>query len=357
MSGRIAILVLAAALACGQCGLDTVLGARLLQDPAPNQVAPQYDPRSRIRVTSDLVVLPVIVKDAAGNLVPGLQRSDFRISDDGVEQSISVFTAESFPLSLVLLVDDDLESSVAEQMVKSLRAVVGGFGPEDEAMVCRFDLLFYPGHGFAHDLDTLWDELKDVQSHSGPSTSGPVPFVTPPSSHPLGVGEPPQAAPTNLGHAPTKALDDAVHAAAQLLHDRGLDRRKIVLLISDGENGKRFNRHTYDETLGALLNANISLFSLAVGSSTYGKRFARLVEYANDSGGDIYYAAKSDSMEKLYSRITEEARHEYTLAYVPTSNDKHSDYHAVEVQIARPGLTVKTRRGYRTSSSNPSGGR
>jgi VWFA-related protein len=183
-----------------------------------------------------------------------------------------------------------------------------------------------------------------------------VPFVTPPSTHTPGVGEPAEiAAPVNLGHAPTKALDDAVYAAGQLLRDRGNDRRKVVLLISDGENGVKFNHHTYADTVGTLLGSNISVFSLAVGSSGHKKKFSRLVDYANDSGGDIYYAAKSGSMEKLYSRITEEARHEYTLAYVPTGNDKSSDYHAVRVQVARPGLTVKTRRGYRTSSTMPLG--
>ena len=80
-----------------------------------------------------------------------------------------------------------------------------------------------------------------------------------------------------------------------------------------------------------------------------------MVSYADDSGGDIYYAARSDSMERLYSRITEEARHEYTLAYIPTGNNKHSDYHAVKVQITRPGLTVRTRHGYRSDQAEPSG--
>ena len=363
MFKRLAILFSVAVLAREQWGRTTAQFAAapalrgMQQALTVNAAQSQPDARTKIRVTSDLVILPVTVKDEVGNLVPGLQRSDFRVTDDGVEQSISVFTAESFPLSLVVLVDDDLEASVAEQMVKSLPAVVGGFGPEDEAMVCRFDLLFYPGSQFTHDLDTFRRELEEARRHSGPSTSGPVPFVTPPSSHPLGVGEPPQAAPTNLGHAPTKALDDAVHAAAQLLHDRGVDRRKVVLVISDGENGKQFNKHSYDDTLGALLGANVSVFSLAVGGLTYRRRFSRLARYANDSGGDIYYAVKSGAMERLYSRITEQARHEYTLAYVPTGNNKRSEYHAVDVRVARPGLSVKTRRGYSTSPANSPAGR
>lgn len=114
MSGRTAILVLVAALAGKCCALAGVLGARVPQDPAEDSARGKSDIRARISIASDLVILPVIVKDASGNLVPGLQKSDFRVADDGVEQSITFFTAESFPLSLVILVDDDLRASVAE---------------------------------------------------------------------------------------------------------------------------------------------------------------------------------------------------------------------------------------------------
>jgi len=335
---------------CDQLVQRAVFYVRAFLESPQDSGASQAEARDRIRVTSNLVILPVTVKDAAGNLVGGLQKSDFHVLDNGFEQKISVFTAEALPLSVVVLVDDDLPSEIAEQMVKGLRAVTGGFGPEDEAMVCRFDLFFYPGHGFVHDFDSIWNEVEEARSHSGPSTSGPVPFVTPPSTHALGVGEPAPAAATDLGHAPTKALDDAVYSAGELLRERARDRRKIILLISNGENGIQFNHHSYEDSLRILQAADASVFSLAVGSSGRKKGLLRLAHYANDSGGDIYYAAKSESMQKLYSQITEEARYEYTLAYVPTESSKSSDYHEVKVQIARPEVTVKTRPGYRITS-------
>lgn len=307
----------------------------------------QSEARTKISVNSDLLVLPVTAKDRHGNLVPDLHREEFRIYDDNVEQSIDVFTAEAFPLSLVVLIDDDLKAMDAAQMAPTLRAITAGIGPSDEALICRFDLAFYAAEGFTGDLNKLWADLKDAQDHSGPSTAGPVPFVSSPSSHPLGVGEPPPAAPTNFGSRPTKALDDAVHSAAELLHDRGTSRRKIILLISDGLNGPEFNRHTYPDTLEALLHDNVSVYSLAIGHSLK-RKFSRLVNYANDSGGDIYYAVQSAAMERLYSRITEEARHEYTLAYVPHGNNRNASYHKVEVRTTREGVTIKTRQGYYT---------
>src|SRR6266699_5073501 len=337
----------------GLFAMTLAAGAVLVQakqstPPAQTQPAGQQsEARARISVKSELVVLPVTVKDRHGNLVPDLQKNDFRIFDDNVEQVTDVFTAEAFPLSLVVLIDDDLKSKDAAQMAPTLRAITGGISPSDEALICRFDLSFYPGERFSSDLNQLWAELKEAQDHSGPSTAGPVPYVSSPSSHSLGVGEPPLAAPTDLGSSPTKALDDAVHSAAELLHDRGASRRKVILLISDGLNGPQFNHHTYADTLEALLHDNISVYSLAVGHSLK-RKFSRLVNYANDSGGDIYYAAQSAGMERLYSRITEEARHEYTLAYVPQGNNRNASYHKVEVRTTREGVTTKTRRGYYT---------
>jgi len=310
---------------------------------------PQSEAQAKITVNSDLVVLPVTVKDRKGQLVPDLQQHDFRVFDDKVEQSIDVFTAEAFPLSLVVLIDDDLKSVDAGQMAPSLRAIAGGIISSDEVLICRFDLKFYPGEGFTSDPDKLTAEVKLAQDHSGPSTAPPVPWVISPSDHPLGVGEPSIAAPTNLGHAPTKSLDDAIHAAAELLQDRSAGRRKIILLISDGENGEQFNHYTYGDTLAALLHGNISLYSLAVGSNSFHRKFSRLLKYANDTGGDIYYAAKRNTLEKLYSQITEQARHEYTLAYRPRGNDRNSNYHIVEVLTTREGLFVKTRSGYYTT--------
>jgi Ca-activated chloride channel homolog len=324
----------------------------------PDQAAPSTsrtsEAQSKIRVNSNLVVLPVTVKNEVGDLVPGLQQNDFRVFDNNIEQSIDIFTAEAFPLSLVVLIDDDLKAKEAAQMSASLRAIIGGISAYDEALICRFDLTFYPGDGFTGDLDKLWAALKDAQDHSGPSNSAPPPFVTPPSTHAPGVGEPVSKVPVNPGHRPTKALDDAVHYAAELLHDRGVARRKMILVISDGANAPLLNQHTYKDTLELLLHDNISVYSLAVGSTLSKQKYARLLNYADDTGGDIYYADKSYSMERLYAQITEEARHEYTLAYIPHVSNAKSLYHAIEVRTTRSGFTVKTRQGYFAGPLSPS---
>ena len=249
-------------------------------------------------MNSDLVVLSVSVKDRKGNLVSDLKREEFRVFDESVEQKLRVFSEEGLPLSLVILIDNDLKWKEGTEMVTSLRAIVGGMSSMDEASVCRFDMLFYPGERFTGNTDKLLADLRETQKEAQPAPEYvPQPVKSGSNST---TGPPSIAAPTYPGARPSKALDDAVYSAAELVSGRGADRRK----------------------------------------------FSRLASYARGSGGDIYYAKKSGAIEQLYSRITEEARHQYTLAYVPAGIRDSSPYHKVEVRVTSEGLVAKTREGY-----------
>jgi len=320
------------------------------QIPA-NQQNPSYS-QTTLKFNVNYVFLPVTVKDVEGRLVADLTRSEFRVFDDSVEQRLEFFSAEAFPLSVVVLLDNDLKTKDAEQVESSLSAILGGFANTDEAFVCRFDMNFHPGKGFTRDQDKLLTELHrtrlstDRPDTAGPDPGGPYSGPTINGQSAVSPGAPPIAASTMvIGDKSTKALDDAVYEASQLLKDRGRDRRKIIFLISDGENGKT-NHYTYDNTVKELLRYGVSVYSLGVGGGFYERKFSRLQSYAHDTGGDVFYAAKRNSLENLYSRVTEQARNQYTLGYNPRGNDKAKDYHAIEVRVRREGLSILTREGY-----------
>src|SRR5712664_748396 len=312
---------------------------------------PPSEARAKISVNSNLVILPVTVKDRAGNLVPDLQRNEFRVFEDNVEQKIDIFTAEAFPLSMIILLDNDLKEKDAQQVRKSLDAVVGGLSLEDEAFICRFDEFFHPGKGFTTDHDLLLTELQRTKLDTEPSvapSSGGIANGPSINGH-SAIGDQPSIASATIaiGGQPTKALDDAVFGAAQLLRDRNRNRRKLILLISDGANGgKKTNKMTYDGVVKTLLHDNIEVYSVAVASAFLERKFSRLVDYAHDSGGEVYFAAKRETLEELYSRISEEARNQYTIAYVPRGTDRTADSHNIEVRVKREGLSIKTRNRY-----------
>ncbi len=346
-------LILAAQTAQQPASSGAAQSAPARPDPQSRSTVPQSEAQSKISVNSNLVILPVTVKDRSGNLVPDLRRDEFRVFEDNVEQNIDVFTAEAFPLSMIILLDNDLKDKDAKQVSTSLEAIVGGMSLDDEAFVCRFDQFFHPGKGFTGDRDALLTELQRTKLDTEPSTSPPGGAIAnaPSINGHSAIGDAPNmaSATMNIRGQTTKALDDAVFGAAQLLRDRPRTRRKLILLISDGANGgKKTNTMNYDTVVKTLQHDNIAVYSVAVASAFLERKFSRLVDYAHDSGGDVYFAAKRETLEELYSRISEEARNQYTIAYVPRGTDRSAEFHNLEVRVKRDGLSIKTRERYYT---------
>ena len=317
------------------------------QTPPPPQQ--QQKPAQIINIVTQVIV-PVTVKDGSGRLVADLRRDEFRILEDNVEQRIVSFSAEALPLSMVLLIDNDLNRKNARQVGESLDSIVGGLSVSDEAFVCRFDQFFHEGHGFTSDQDKLLTELKRTRLGEQPD-AGPSGSVndTPTINGHSATGDAPKVPETtlNIQAQTTKALDDAVYSAAQLLKDRDPERkrRKIILLISDGMNYPKVNSNKYDAVIKDLLRYEIAVYGVGVGTAVFNRKFERLAKYAHDSGGDVYYGLKGD-LGDLYSRVTEEARNQYTLAYNPAGTDRGAEYHSIEVRVRREGLTILAREGY-----------
>jgi len=317
---------------------------------APQQrLAPQQeDPQFRIRTRSELVVVPVSVKDSAGSLVHDIRAEEFRVFEDGVEQIIAVFSVEAFPLSAVVLLDNNLSLHAAEQLQQGAPAISAGFAEADEVALMLFDEYPRAVLGFTRDNDKLYDHLKRMQvgstfpgQGSGPMTAGPKVNQTSPEAK---VPSRPELSRAARG---SKNLDDAIYAAAEMLRGRGRDLRKIIFLVSDGANSTN-NRVSFEDTIKLLLSADISVYAIGVGQAAINRGFNPLSRYARSTGGDVFYANTRAELERLFSGVTEQARNQYTLAYAPRGTDRTREYHSIEVRIRRPSLTLLARDGYYT---------
>jgi VWFA-related protein len=316
---------------------------------APAAMFPQQqeDPRARIRATVELVVVPVTAKDPAGKLVSDIRQDEFRVFEDGREQKITLFSVDPFPLSIVVLIDNALRLKAAEQVGESLRAIAGGFSENDEVAVCRFDTALEIIGDFTKDGDAILSELKRLEINrtypgegSGPMTAGPRINAAPPLGSP---GRPAVIASAKQ----SKNIDDAIYAASQMLRDRERGRRRIIYVISDGINSNN-NTFSFKDTIKALLSADISVYAIGVGDAVLNRSTGVLSRYAHSTGGDIFYASKRSELEDFYAQITEQARNQYTIGYVPENTDRKIEYHAIEVRVRRAGLSLSTRDGYYT---------
>lgn len=322
------------------------------QNP-PTAAAQDLDgARGRIRARVDMVLVPVTVKDATGRPVLELVKKDFRLFEDDVEQEIELFSAEPFPLSAVLLIDNSLSKKASEQVQKSIAAIAGGMSAADEAAILLFDELTSGQTEFIADNDKLFETLQRLKiggefsvRAGGPMTSGPrVNSIPQPGTLPTAT--------TRSARLP-KHIDDAIFAAAQLLRGAPRDRRRIIFLISDGVNGKN-NTYKFEDVSRALLSAGISVYAIGVGDAQFdrgpnlpGVSLANvLARYAYATGGDVFYAGSRESLERLYTQVTEQARLQYTLGYSSKGTDRTKDYHGIEVKVRRAGLNILARQGY-----------
>jgi VWFA-related protein len=338
--------------------------------PAPQQGAPSQQPGAPTIIRrTQIVIVPVTVKDSRGQLVGDLTRDEFRIFADNVEQKILQFSAEAVPLSAVVLMDNDLGARVGSQVQKSLTTIAAGFGPNDEVALVTYDQFPKTVAEFSSNNDVLFTVLKrlelgthESQVNSGPTAATPIGGGPPPTNGgPIGSGPPPAASLQVHGSQRYKTnndLNDALFAAGEMLKPRGRDRRKIVFLISDGSNSNT-NEHSFDETLRSLLVADISVYSISVsrslpvGKALIQKGASELEKYAVNTGGDTFFAAKQPELERLYSAVTEQARNEYTLTFSPEDVTGTQDFHPIEVRVKRPDLNVNTREGYYQSAIAP----
>ncbi len=335
------------------------LGQNPQQPPSgatPRQMPPQNQNPAPIIVRTSRVIVPVTVKDSHGQLVGDLTKDQFRIFADGVEQQISQFSSDPVPLSAVVLLDNDLSDRVTDQVQKSLTAISAGFGPNDEVAVVTFDQFPETVSDFSFNNDLLYTKLKRLQlgSHDNRVIADPT------TAGPLINGQP---APNSTGiplhgsgrYKKQNALDDAVFAAEEMLKDRGRDRRKIIFIVTDGNDAGR-NDHTFQQTLHSMLESDVVLYAISVNRSTpVGKSLlqrgiSNLDKYADQTGGDTFFASKQNSLDRLYSDVTEQARNEYTLTFSPQDVHAGADYHDIEVRVERPGVNITTRHGYYESA-------
>jgi len=305
--------------------------------------------RFRLRTTVDLVLVPVTVKDAEGNLVTGLERDDFRVLEDGVEQPIRHFSSDPFPLSAVILVDAGLEARAQKTVGETLPVLASVFGPRDEFSLYVFDAYPRLVLDFSRDLESLRVALasltKDTPAAApapGSVTGGPMTAGPSINTVPVDPGVPSPVAQTAKS---VKCIHDALFAAGLALRSREPGRRRLVFIVSDGRNS-RLNVHNFDETLDLLLAEDVSVYALGAGSARFALGTTVLSDYADATGGDFYAPMKAGELARAFKRVMEQARYQYTLVYAARPAPGGREYRRLQVQVRVRGARVRARTGY-----------
>ena len=285
----------------------------LLAFSLPSYAQQQESDDEVLRVNTDLVVLNITVTDGSGKYARGLRRADFKLLEDGEEQTINSFGAEETPFAAVVLLDfsGSMEKRVSLARSAAIR-FLDGLREEDVAAVYRFD-----------------SEIEQLQDFSAAHDLAPLAF----GMHAKGM----------------TVLNDAILRAAEDLSRRPEKRRAIVVL-SDGFDTK--SSASMDKALGVALNAGATIYTVDMSSSETSSPQARaqaagaLRHFANKSGGRYISTPGGQALREAFASITEELGNQYTLTYRSTNRARDGRWREIDVKLDRTDLNARTRKGY-----------
>jgi Ca-activated chloride channel homolog len=270
-----------------------------------------------IKVDSTIVLVNASVLDASGKTVSGLTQKQFTALEDGVVQSITSFAAESTPFAAVILVDT---SGSMEERVSMARAAainfLAGLRAYDNAAIYNFDSKIKQVQDFSNSRD-ITESVFDLKADG------------------------------------MTVLNDAIYKAAALLSNRSEKRRAIVVL-SDGAD--TLSKHSQNAALNAAIAANATIYTIDMSSpedhshdKIQGQ--AALKTFAQRSGGTFVAAPGGAAMRAAFREIVEELGNQYTITYEPTNTRADGKFRSIEIRVARPGLSIRTRKGYNAPRS------
>ncbi len=278
------------------------------------------DQSTTMRVDVKLVNVFVTVTDQNGAPVASLGKDNFRLLEDGVPQTISVFNRESeLPLSIVLAIDASLSTRKDLKLeTQSARKFAHDIvRPQDSMAVYQFSEVVEELSKFTSDLRQVDDAISRVHVRSA------------------------------------TALYDALYLGADaLLNRRG---RKVMVVITDG--GDTVSETTYAQALREAQQSEALVYSIIVvpveasaGRDTGGEH--ALIQISRDTGGKYYYASSLDQLDRAFHQISEELRTQYLLAYYPSQRLASSDFRRINVEITGADaeeFKARHRAGYYTS--------
>jgi Ca-activated chloride channel homolog len=324
-----------------------LISASIVALDARPQQAPTFSSGTRT------VAVYATVTDAAGRLVPDLDRLRFEISDEGKRQELTLFANDIQPITVVMLLDRSrsmrenftLEEQAAEQFVKAM-------GPADKARIGSFsNRIQVDPREFTSNHEELLTILRTELQEEGP---------------------------TPLWNAVNVGITD-------LLHEKG---RRVVLVFTDGVDMPGNFSNTNSSLKDVMKRAeeeDVMVYAIGLagdngphyggagpgfggghrggmgrggfggggfGRGGFGRPPAHVDERPDEglpkiaaaTGGGYFELTSTADLPSTFRRVADELHHQYALGFTPTVLD--GKLHALTVRVTPPGMSVRARRSY-----------
>ena len=292
----------------------------------------------RVTVRTEMVNVNVLARQkTTGRIISNLAKEDFSVFEDGVPQTISYFSQQELPLSIVLLVDRaGCINAFSDQIRDATIKTLGNLKAEDEVAIMTFSSKVNLAQPFTRDRDLISRQITSVEKQHRSE------------QHYFNAG---------------------MHAAATYMHKAANPAgRRAIIVLTSLEASVDFSRISEKEALQAVLESGAVVSGVLV--KTIGGRIEQGVRgkptsilrhiglpsgslklFVTETGGELISEAP-EKMEDALTRLLNNIAESYSLAYLPTNSTRDGKRRRIGLKISpaveqREGQTVLiARRSY-----------
>lgn len=274
------------------------------------------------RSAVELTTFAATVTDKKGNIVSGLTRDEFEVTEDGTRQAVDYLIQgdgdAAPPMHLGLMIDasGSMQSDIKLAQSAAIKFLNMLPTAEDITLV-DFDtqvrITRYPQRDFARLIERIrqrktggWTALYDA----------------------LG---------TYLDGANTQS------------------GRKVMVMYTDGGDSR--SALSFAETMTLLKAANVTVYAIGLVENTGSARAQMqmtLRQLAEATGGQAFFPTAMKEVESAYAKVLAEIQGQYHLGYHPTNPARDGAWRKVEIRVKRPDLRIRSRKGYFAPFKAPS---
>jgi Ca-activated chloride channel family protein len=283
--------------------------------PAANNANGEIDSTDIVRVSSNLVPIPVSVFDARGIALTGLRLEDFELRVDGQLRNISDLTRTETNVRMAMLFDNSGSIDFAREFEKQaakhfFRKVMR---PVDEAAIFSIGSDNYLAQPLTKEVSLL---ERTIESFGRPEGS-------------------------------TSLFDAIIEAAAYL---RPYTGRRVLVIVSDGI--ETTSRNDFETTIRRVLADDCQIFIVQTGVYEGANLRAlaaerRMEQLSGQTGGAVYVPKTTDDLDAAFQQIAADLAQQYVLSFYPGEERRDGRFHLIDLRVKpRKDVRVRARKGY-----------
>ena len=333
---RVWVLLIAAALFCVYTAMPVSSQSGRRQEsgktPKPKPIDPnrpgdglpksskpagdEIDPDDVVKISSNLVPIPVSVVDRRGNAIVNLKLEDFELHVDGELKPLSDLTRSETSVRLVMLFDNSGSLDAAREFEKqaAIRFFRKVLRAKDEAAIYSIATDSYLAQPLTHDIVRLEQTIAMFGKPEGGTS-----------------------------------LFDAIVGASKYL--KPYSGRRVLVIVSDGiETTSQLQ--DFDFVVQRVLADDCQIYVVQTGLYEGANLRAlaaerRMEQLTGQTGGAVYLPKTTTELDLAFDQIAADLSQQYILSYYPNIEHRDGRLHRLDLRVkSRNDVRVRSRKGY-----------